>query len=110
MRQVMAAACCSRSAPASSLSTLGVVRHFQNTGLMAWLRGIRGAASIPTHAACVALFDTTLGIQVVAIKSDSTFAPDWLDAIHKWRALHTLAVSSAADRSALSRQRYLAKA
>ncbi len=95
--------------------------YFLDVGLMAWLLGIRDAASIQTHAARGALFetyvvselikrrfnagqgadlffwrdnaghevdllfDTPQGMQAVEIKSGSTFAPDWPDAIHRWR-------------------------
>lgn len=94
--------------------------YFLDVGLMAWLQGIRGAASIQTHAARGALFETYVvsecikqrfnagqsadwyfwrdsagkevdllfetahGMQAVEIKSGSTFASDWPDAIQKW--------------------------
>ena len=95
--------------------------YFLDVGLMAWLLGIRDAASIQTHAARGALFetyvvsefikhrfnagrsadlyfwrdnaghevdllfDTPQGMQAVEIKSGSTFASDWPEAIGKWR-------------------------
>jgi predicted AAA+ superfamily ATPase len=95
--------------------------YFLDVGLMAWLLGIRDAASIQTHAARGALFETFVvselikqrfnvgrpadlyfwrdsaghevdllfetpqGMQAVEIKSGSTFASDWPDAIHKWQ-------------------------
>ena len=95
--------------------------YFLDVGLMAWLLGIRDAASIQAHAARGALFetyvvselikrrfnagqgadlffwrdnaghevdlmfDTPQGMQAVEIKSGSTFAADWPDAIHTWR-------------------------
>ncbi|MBK7003435.1 MAG: ATP-binding protein [Rhodoferax sp.] len=95
--------------------------YFLDVGLMAWLLGIRDAASIQTHAARGALFETYVvsecikqrfnagqsadlyfwrdsaghevdllfetpqGMQAVEIKSGSTFAPDWPDAILKWQ-------------------------
>lgn len=95
--------------------------YFLDVGLMAWLLGIRDAASIQTHAARGALFETFVvselikqrfnagqpadlyfwrdnaghevdvlyetaqGLQAVEIKSGSTFASDWPDAIHKWQ-------------------------
>jgi predicted AAA+ superfamily ATPase len=99
--------------------------YFLDVGLMAWLLGIRDAASIQTHAArgalfetyvvseCIKqrfnagqgadlyfwrdntghevdlLFDTPQGMQAVEIKSGSTFASDWPDAIHRWRKFAT---------------------
>jgi len=95
--------------------------YFLDVGLMAWLLGIRDAASIQTHAARGALFETFVvselikqrfnagqpadlyfwrdnaghevdvlyetaqGLQAVEIKSGSTFASDWPDAIHQWQ-------------------------
>lgn len=95
--------------------------YFLDVGLMAWLLGIRDAASIQTHASRGALFETfvaselikqrfnagqsadlffwrdstgnevdllfetTRGIQAIEIKSGSTFASDWPDAILKWQ-------------------------
>ena len=95
--------------------------YFLDVGLMAWLLGIRDAASIQTHAARGALFETYVvsemmkqrfnagqsaelyfwrdgaghevdllfetpqGLQAVEIKSGSTFASDWPDAILKWK-------------------------
>lgn len=95
--------------------------YFLDVGLMAWLLGIRDAASIQTHAARGALFETYVvsecikqrfnagqsadlyfwrdsaghevdllfetpqGMQAMEIKSGSTFAPDWPDAILKWQ-------------------------
>jgi hypothetical protein len=95
--------------------------YFLDVGLMAWLLGIRDAASIQTHAARGALFETYVaselikqrfnaaqsadlyfwrdsaghevdllfetpqGMQAVEIKSGSTFASDWPDAIQKWQ-------------------------
>ena len=75
---------------------------------MAWLLGICDAASIQTHAARGALFETyvvteivkqrlnaghevgllyetPLGVQAIEIKSGSTFASDWPDGILKWQ-------------------------
>lgn len=99
--------------------------YFLDVELMAWLLGIRDAASIQTHAArgalfetwvvseCIKhrfnagqgadlffwrdnaghevdlLFDTPQGMQAVEIKSGSTFASDWPDAIHSWRKFAT---------------------
>jgi uncharacterized protein len=99
--------------------------YFLDVGLMAWLLGIRDAASIQTHAArgalfetyvvseCIKqrfnagqgadlyfwrdntghevdlLFDTPQGMQAVEIKSGSTFASDWPDAIHRWQKFAT---------------------
>jgi len=95
--------------------------YFLDVGLMAWLLGIRDAASIQTHSARGALFETWVvgecakrrfnagqpadfsfwrdstghevdlvvetpqGLQAIEIKSGSTFASDWPDAIQKWR-------------------------
>ncbi len=95
--------------------------YFLDVGLMAWLLGIRDAASIQTHAARGALFetyvvsefikhrfnagrsadlyfwrdnaghevdllfDTPQGMQAIEIKSGSTFASDWPEAIGRWR-------------------------
>lgn len=95
--------------------------YFLDVGLMAWLMGIRDAASIQNHAARGALFETfvvgefikhrfnagqpadlyfwrdslghemdlvyetTLGLQAVEIKSGTTFASDWPHAIAKWQ-------------------------
>ncbi|OYT88858.1 MAG: AAA family ATPase [Burkholderiales bacterium PBB3] len=95
--------------------------YFLDVGLMAWLLGIRDAASIQTHAARGALFETYVvsecikqrfnagqgadlyfwrdsaghevdllfetpqGMQAIEIKSGSTFASDWPDAILKWQ-------------------------
>ena len=95
--------------------------YFLDVGHMAWLLGIRDAASIQTHAARGALFETFVvgemikqrfnagqssdlnfwrdstghevdllletpqGLQAIEIKSGSTFASDWPDAIHKWQ-------------------------
>ena len=99
--------------------------YFLDVGLMAWLLGIRNAASIQTHASrgalfethvvseCIKrrfnagqgadlffwrdnaghevdlLFDTPQGMQAVEIKSGSTFASDWPDAIHRWQKFAT---------------------
>ena len=99
--------------------------YFLDVGLMAWLLGIRDAATIQTHAArgalfetwvvseCIKqrfnagqgadlffwrdnaghevdlLFDTPQGMQAVEIKSGSTFASDWPDAIHRWAKFAT---------------------
>lgn len=96
--------------------------YFLDVGLMAWLLGIRDVASIETHAARGALFETYIiselvkrrfnagrpadiffwrdnvgheidvlyetpkGIQAIEIKSGSTFATDWQNAIRKWRS------------------------
>lgn len=95
--------------------------YFLDVGLMAWLVGIRDAASIQTHASRGALFETYVvseimkqrfnagqsadlyfwrdsagnevdllfetpqGVQAIEIKSGSTFASDWPDAILKWQ-------------------------
>ena len=95
--------------------------YFLDVGLMAWLMGIRDAASIQNHAARGALFETyvvsefikhrfnagqpadlyfwrdsmgheidlvyetTQGLQAVEIKSGTTFASDWPQAIAKWQ-------------------------
>jgi uncharacterized protein len=95
--------------------------YFLDVGLMAWLLGIRDAASIQTHAARGALFETYVvselvkqrfnagqahdlyfwrdsqgnevdvlfetpaGLQTVEIKSGSTFASDWPDALKAWQ-------------------------
>lgn len=56
---------------------------------MAWLLGIRNAASIQTLATRGALFGTEQGMQAVEIKYGSTFASDWPDAIHHWRKIAT---------------------
>lgn len=97
--------------------------YFLDVGLMAWLMGIRDAASIQTHAARGALFETYVvgecikqrfnagqsadlyfwrdstgnevdllfetpqGMQAVEIKSGSTFASDWPDAMQRWQKL-----------------------
>jgi hypothetical protein len=97
--------------------------YFLDVGLMAWLLGIRDSASITTHAARGALFETYVvseftklrfnagqpanlyywrdsaghevdllyetqqGLQAVEIKSGSTFASDWPDAIAKWQSI-----------------------
>ena len=94
---------------------------------MAWLLGIRDAASIQTHAARGALFETYVvsecikqrvnagqsadlsfwrdssghevdllfetlqGIQAIEVKSGSTFASDWPDAILKWQKFSSAA-------------------
>jgi len=52
---------------------------------MAWLLGIWGGGSIQTHAARGALFETPQGMQAMEVKSGSTFASDWPDAILKWQ-------------------------
>lgn len=95
--------------------------YFLDVGLMAWLLGLRDAASIQTHAARGALFETFVvselikqrfnagqsadlyfwrdsaghevdllfetpqGMQAIEVKSGSTFASDWPDAIQKWQ-------------------------
>jgi hypothetical protein len=69
--------------------------YFLDVVLMAWLLGIRDAASISTHAARGALFETHVvgeftkrrfnAGQPVEIKSGATFASDWPDAIAKWQ-------------------------
>lgn len=95
--------------------------YFMDVGLMAWLLGIRDAASIQTHATRGALFETLVvsecikqrfhagqsadlyfwrdsaghevdlvfetqsGVQAIEIKSGSTFASDWPDALLKWQ-------------------------
>ena len=97
--------------------------YFLDVGLMAWLLGIRDAASIETHASRGALFETYVvselvkqrfhagrpadlyfwrdhvghevdvlyetpqGLQAIEIKSGSTFAADWPQAVQKWRTL-----------------------
>ncbi len=97
--------------------------YFLDVGLVAWLLGIRHAASIETHAARGALFETYVvselvkrrfnagqpadlyfwrdhaghevdllfetpeGLQSVEIKSGSTFASDWPQAVRKWQTL-----------------------
>lgn len=94
--------------------------YFLDVGLMAWLLGIRDAATIETHAARGALFETWVvselikqrfnagqsgelffwrdnvghevdvvletpqGLQAIEIKSGSTFASDWPQAVRKW--------------------------
>lgn len=95
--------------------------YFLDVGLMAWLLGIRDAASLQTHAARGALFETYVlgelvkrrfnagqahdlyfwrdsaghevdvlyetpaGLQAIEIKSGSTFASDWPDALKQWQ-------------------------
>lgn len=97
--------------------------YFLDVGLMAWLLGIRDAASIEMHAARGVLFETYVvselvkqrfhagrpadlyfwrdhvghevdvlyetpqGLQAIEIKSGSTFAADWPQAVQKWRTL-----------------------
>lgn len=95
--------------------------YFCDVGLAAWLLGIRDAATLNTHAARGALFethviselmkqrlnagqtldlyfwrdhvgyevdvliDTAQGLQVLDIKSGSTFASDWPNGLKKWQ-------------------------
>ena len=97
--------------------------YFLDTGLMAWLLGIRDADTLSTHAARGALFETWVvaelvkqrlnagrgadlffwrdnvgheidivfetpkGLQAIEIKSGSTFASDWPQALRKWTEL-----------------------
>ena len=97
--------------------------YFLDTGLMAWLLGIRDADTLSTHASRGALFETWVvaelvkrrfnsgrsdelffwrdnlgheidivhetpqGLQAIEIKSGSTFAGDWPQALRKWTAL-----------------------
>jgi predicted AAA+ superfamily ATPase len=97
--------------------------YFLDVGLMAWLLGIREAATIETHAARGALFETWVvselvkqrfnagqsadlyfwrdnvghevdvvletpqGLQAIEIKSGSTFASDWPQAVRKWSGM-----------------------
>lgn len=99
--------------------------YFLDVGLMAWLLGIRDTATLSTHAARGALFETWVvselvkrrynageaaglyfwrdntghevdvvyetphGLQGLEIKSGSTFASDWPQALHKWTAMAT---------------------
>jgi hypothetical protein len=99
--------------------------YFLDVGLMAWLLGIRDTASLSTHAARGALFETWVvselvkrrynageaaglyfwrdntghevdvvyetphGLQGLEVKSGSTFASDWPQALHKWTAMAT---------------------
>jgi predicted AAA+ superfamily ATPase len=95
--------------------------YFCDVGLAAWLLGIRDAATLETHAARGALFETYVitellkqrfnagqpgdlyfwrdstgnevdvlietaqSLQVVEIKSGSTFASDWTSSLKKWK-------------------------
>ena len=97
--------------------------YFLDTGLMAWLLGIRDADTLSTHAARGALFETWVvaelvkqrfnagrgaelffwrdnvgheidllfetptGLQAIEIKSGSTFASDWPQALRNWTVL-----------------------
>ena len=97
--------------------------YFLDTGLTAWLLGIRHADTLSTHVARGALFETWVvaelvkqrfnagraaelffwrdnvgheidilfetpkGLQAIEIKSGSTFASDWPQALRKWTVL-----------------------
>ena len=104
--------------------------YFHDVGLAAWLMGIRDAATLQTHPARGALFETWVlgelykqrlnqgqpldlyfwrdstgteidvlidqasGLQPLEIKSGSTWASDWSDALRKWQG-HAKASGSA---------------